>query len=53
MNMTKYQRKFPCAVCKKDVTYTKLANGWLVSCGCGDFMRADIGGTDNFIVVEA
>ncbi len=29
-----YDRKFPCAVCKEEVTATKILNGYLIECGC-------------------
>ncbi len=29
-----YVRKFPCALCKKEVTATKILDGYLIECNC-------------------
>jgi ribosomal protein L37AE/L43A len=37
--MSKYQRKFNCAVCKQPFVIEKVMNGWIGVCGCGKTIK--------------
>jgi hypothetical protein len=37
--MTKYRRKWACALCGQDVIFERVMNGWTVTCGCGTQIR--------------